>query len=272
MSSTSPSPNIAGPSGEPVNGGPGVGAAPAPLWVDALGDSGALLGSVRVSHGEHPEAALARAGWAAIDVLAAGLGPSLGIVLRYAARRLPAASAFASGASGEADHVVARQGSARPLAVDGDLVLAPGEHPVRVQRVAAYALVRSARGVLLTQLSARTNAAGLWTLPGGGLEPGEDPVAGLRREVHEETGQSLTVGSLLGIVDGHWVGRSPTGRAEDFHAVRLLYLADCPEPTDPIVHEIDGTTAAAAWVPPATVPGLRLSPTWRAVLTDWLVG
>mgnify|MGYP003378354435 CR=1 FL=1 len=129
MSSTSPSPNIAGPSGEPVNGGPGVGAAPAPLWVDALGDSGALLGSVRVSHGEHPEAALARAGWAAIDVLAADLGPSQGVVLRYAARHLPAASAFASGAPGAADHALAQHCSGRPRAVDRGLVLAPGELP-----------------------------------------------------------------------------------------------------------------------------------------------
>lgn len=31
-----------------------------------------------------------------------------------------------------------------------------------------------------------------WELPGGGLDHGEDPIAGLRREVYEETGLEIT--------------------------------------------------------------------------------
>ena len=41
---------------------------------------------------------------------------------------------------------------------------------VPYQRIAAYAVVRSSRGVLMTELSDRTNAAGMWNLPGGGLD------------------------------------------------------------------------------------------------------
>lgn len=33
---------------------------------------------------------------------------------------------------------------------------------------------------------------GMWELPGGGLDHGEDPVLGLKREVHEETGLVIT--------------------------------------------------------------------------------
>lgn len=38
-----------------------------------------------------------------------------------------------------------------------------------------------------------------WTLPGGGLEHGEDPLAGVVREVHEETGYHIDPGALIGV-------------------------------------------------------------------------
>jgi 8-oxo-dGTP diphosphatase len=106
------------------------------------------------------------------------------------------------------------------------------------------------RSVLLTQL-ARTDRDGWWTLPGGGLDPGEEPEAGVLREVREETGQTVADLRPLDVVTAHWTGRAPSGRLEDFHAVRLVYRADCPHPTEPEVHDPGGTTAAAAWVPVA---------------------
>ena len=149
---------------------------------------------------------------------------------------------------------------------DEGLELGPGEEPVVLQRVAVYAIVRSSRGVLLAENSALTNAAGTWGLPGGGLDPGEQPEAALHREVWEETGQVVEVTSVAAVTTRHWVGRAPNGRLENFHAVRLVYRAMCPHPTDPVVHDAHGTTSAAAWFPVGALPDLPLAVWTREVL------
>jgi len=149
---------------------------------------------------------------------------------------------------------------------DEGLELGPGEEPVVLQRVAVYAIVRSPRGVLLAQNSALTNAAGTWGLPGGGLDPGEQPEAALHREVWEETGQVVEVTSVAAVTTRHWVGRAPNGRLENFHAVRLVYRAMCPHPTDPVVHDAHGTTSAAAWFPVGALADLPLAVWTREVL------
>ncbi len=46
-------------------------------------------------------------------------------------------------------------------------------------------------------------AAGLrlWTLPGGKVKRGESLIKALKREAYEETGLSVQIGSLLGVLD-----------------------------------------------------------------------
>ncbi|MCE1180264.1 MAG: NUDIX domain-containing protein [Micrococcales bacterium] len=222
------------------------------VLLHGVGSSGELVVKMPLRHGGDPRAELRAGGWE---------------VLRpRAARR-------------EGDDIVLEMlvetgGLTKTTAPapphDLDLVLEPGEQVHTHQRPAAYAVVRSARGVLMTQLSERTNAPGLWNLPGGGLDPGEDPVEGLHREVWEETGQEVVVGDLIDVVTAHWVGRAPDGRVEDFHAVRLMYAAWCPQPSDPLVHDVDGSTAAALWAPEADVLGMPLAGFVADGLPGWL--
>lgn len=122
--------------------------------------------------------------------------------------------------------------------------------PVVRQRLAAYALVVSSRGLLATEFSSRTAVAGMWGLPGGGIDPGENPAATVQREVFEETGQTIEVLRFLDMQSDHWIGHSPTGVVEDFHAVRLIYAARCEDPGDPVVHDVGGTTSSCRWVAP----------------------
>ena len=66
----------------------------------------------------------------------------------------------------------------RPPPLDPGLVLGEGDEPIVRQRVAAYAVVSSGRGLLATQYSARTAVDGRWGMPGGGLDEHEEPVDG----------------------------------------------------------------------------------------------
>lgn len=124
--------------------------------------------------------------------------------------------------------------------------------PFRLQRVAAYAVVRRGDDVLLTRLSDRAAHPGLWTLPGGGVDHGERPSLALAREVEEECGLPCEVGPLVGVHDTHFFGHAPSGRIEDYHGVHLLFSATVGD-GEPHVEEVDGTTDAVAWVPVADV-------------------
>ncbi len=121
--------------------------------------------------------------------------------------------------------------------------------PQQHQRIASYAYVVRDGAVLLTRISALGALAGHWTLPGGGVDHGENPVDTVRRELREECGLDGEVGSLLTVHDVHFTGTAPTGRHEDFHGIHLVHRATVPDGVEPRVVEADGTTDAAAWVP-----------------------
>lgn len=133
---------------------------------------------------------------------------------------------------------------------------------VRHQRLAAYAVVTSSRGVLLTSLSASTGREGLWILPGGGIDPGENPVDAVHREVWEETGQRVESVELFDVASGRRRGPRSNGDYEDFHAVRLLYRATCAEPTQPTVHDVGGSTEQARWFPLSSLPSSERGSVW----------
>jgi 8-oxo-dGTP pyrophosphatase MutT (NUDIX family) len=145
-----------------------------------------------------------------------------------------------------------------------------GVRPQVRQRVAAYAIVTSSRGLLATEYSDRTAVSGRWGMPGGGIDDGEQPVDAVLREVAEETDQQVELGELVVVQTSHWIGRSPRRTLEDFQAVRLIYRATCAEPTEPRVLDLGGTTESALWVPLESWTSLPWTHNWHQVLREQL--
>jgi ADP-ribose pyrophosphatase YjhB (NUDIX family) len=61
-------------------------------------------------------------------------------------------------------------------------------------------LLHDGGGRLLLVRRANEPGRGLWSIPGGRVEPGEDDAAALVREMREETGLDVAPGPLVGTV------------------------------------------------------------------------
>jgi 8-oxo-dGTP diphosphatase len=127
--------------------------------------------------------------------------------------------------------------------------------PPKVQRVGAYALVPDAGRLLLTRYA----GSGRWSLPGGGIDHGEQPIDAVYREVREETGLTLADVRLAAVDSVHFTGHAPDGTLEDFHAVRIVYRGIVPTDAEPAVLEVDGSSDAAAWIPLAELDRYRVT-------------
>jgi 8-oxo-dGTP diphosphatase len=138
----------------------------------------------------------------------------------------------------------------------------------RAQRVAAYAVILrvsdrstgSADGgvdewdVLLSRLAPRVSRDELWTLPGGGVDHGEDPRDAVLREIVEETGLHAMVSDTARIYSAHVPSAWRDGQRVDSHALRIVYDGWVPvDAPAPRVVEVDGSTVEAAWIPVADV-------------------
>jgi 8-oxo-dGTP diphosphatase len=120
-------------------------------------------------------------------------------------------------------------------------------------RVAAYALIVQDGRVLLPHWNERGHSG--WTLPGGGMDPGEDPAATAVREVFEETGYHVELDGLLGVDSIVVAGHERVVPSEhSIQGLRILYRAHVVG--GELRDEVDGTTDTARWFDLTEVAGL----------------
>lgn len=121
-------------------------------------------------------------------------------------------------------------------------------------RVAAYAVIVDEAGgsgdgerILLTWYNGEGRHAPGWSLPGGGVDYEETLEQAVVREVHEETGYDVEVGSPL--TTQAWGHRDGTTRSDKpYKAVKVLFDATI---TGGVLGtlEVGGSTDFAEWVP-----------------------
>ncbi|MEO6120129.1 MAG: NUDIX hydrolase [Terriglobales bacterium] len=121
------------------------------------------------------------------------------------------------------------------------------ERPV----VGVGAVILDARKVLLIRRGSEP-LKGQWSLPGGGLETGEQLVDGLRREVREETGLEIDVLGLAGVYDR--IMPDAAGNTQ-FHYVLVDYVCRVAGGT----LRAGGDAAEVRWVHEAELDALEIT-------------
>jgi 8-oxo-dGTP diphosphatase len=119
------------------------------------------------------------------------------------------------------------------------------------------AVVTDGQGRLLMIKRGHAPGAGLWSIPGGRIEPGETDAEALVREMSEETGLVVEVGLLIGRV------RRPglDGAVIDIRDYAATVTGGTLRPGD--------DAADARWVEGAELDSLEITEGLIEALTDW---
>ena len=130
------------------------------LLIVGVTEDGAAAFSAPLDHGADPDTVVFDQGYQALRPLEAGWrGADLALRLRVRPLR------------GEP------RPEPLPPRTDAGLIISDDVVPVTRQRVAAYAVVLSRRGLLATEYSNQTAVPGRWGMPGGGLDDHESPMS-----------------------------------------------------------------------------------------------
>jgi 8-oxo-dGTP diphosphatase len=133
---------------------------------------------------------------------------------------------------------------------------------MKIRRVGAYGLCRDAAGrVLLARGSTASAFPEVWSLPGGGVEQGENPDDAVVREFAEETGFSVRVTGLHTVTAD--VTRLPRTELDE-HTDRIVY--DVVTSGGSLRNEAEGTTDLVAWAGPAELEKWPLLPFTARIL------
>ena len=119
------------------------------------------------------------------------------------------------------------------------------------------AVIKDGQGRLLLIKRGHAPAAGLWSLPGGRIEPGETDAEALVREMREETGLVIEAGQLIGTV------RRPAQDGGDFDIrdYAATVIGGTLRPGD--------DAADARWVDASELAALPLTGGLAETLTGW---
>jgi len=119
------------------------------------------------------------------------------------------------------------------------------------------AVVTDGQGRLLMIKRGHEPGAGLWSIPGGRIEPGETDAKALVREMFEETGLAVEVGRLIGRVQRP----GPNGTVIDIRDYAATVTGGTLRPGD--------DAADARWVEAAGLHSLEITEGLIEALTDW---
>ncbi len=119
------------------------------------------------------------------------------------------------------------------------------------------AVIKDEQGRLLLIKRGHEPGAGLWSLPGGRIEPGETDAEALVREMLEETGLTVEVGRLLGTVQRPWL----RGDVIDIRDYAVTVVGGTLRPGD--------DAADARWVKTTDLAALEITEGLAEALTAW---
>ena len=119
------------------------------------------------------------------------------------------------------------------------------------------AVIKDGQGRLLLIKRGHAPGAGLWSLPGGRIEPGETDAEALVREMREETGLVIEAGQLIG------TARRPAqdGSVFDIRDYAATVIGGTLRPGD--------DAADARWVDASELAALPLTGGLAETLTGW---
>jgi len=120
---------------------------------------------------------------------------------------------------------------------------------VKTVIVAAGIVVEEGR-LLLSRRKAGAHLEGMWELPGGKVEPGEDPRQALRRELVEELGITTSVGDVVEVTFHRY--------EEAAKAVLLLFYEATRTPDSPAPQALD--VAEVRWATRGDLDTLAFPP------------
>ncbi|GAA3943295.1 NUDIX domain-containing protein [Actinomadura viridis] len=118
-------------------------------------------------------------------------------------------------------------------------------------------IAQDGSGRLLMIRRGRAPSAGLWSLPGGRVEPGEGDEEAVVREMREETGLEVSVGALVGTVERP----GADGVTYEIHDYAVTALGGTLRAGD--------DAADARWVTPAELRALPTAPGVLEALREW---